>query len=300
MLSHQITKGRGALTPLDLAKLATSYLTLETIAAAQIRRVDTHEGAQIIGRLPKANANYAGLVFPYIWPGETRARESRLRRDEPDLEARSDGTVKEKGKYLSPPGKSNLLYFLPTTDAAWLADSSKPVTITEGEKKTLALTRFYTERDEQRLVVGLSGVWNWRGTIGKQADEKGKRCNVKGVIPDIERITWKDRQVLIVFDSDVATNENVKKARTGLANVLQERGAVVSVVDLPEVAGVNGVDDLLAVKGTDFVSELFRQAAPQAEKRESQATALIKTATDRASVSAPRRAKAKPALPKPK
>ncbi len=203
-MTTKTLNGGGALTPSDLIKLATSYLTPKIIADTQIRRVGTHEGAELVGRKPKASVNYAGLIFPYFWPGESRPREYRLRRDEPELEAQSDGTAKEKNKYLSPPGKGNLLYFAPATDAALLADSSVPMTITEGEKKTLALSRYYAERSEKRMVIGLSGVWNWRGTVGKQADAKGQRRDVKGVIPDVERGNWQNARRLLAtyLDSD--------------------------------------------------------------------------------------------------
>jgi hypothetical protein len=39
-------------------------------------------------------------------------REWRLRRDHPDIEYRK-GKPKERGKYLSPPGRGNMIYFVP-------------------------------------------------------------------------------------------------------------------------------------------------------------------------------------------
>src|SRR5882672_6547606 len=196
------------LTAADLAKLGASYLTPGDVAAAQIRRVDTVEGAAIVGRKPTASRDYAGQVFSYIWPGEDRPREFRLRRDNPDLERRADGSIREKEKYLSPPGKGNLLYIPPGTPAEWLTDASIPVTVAEGEKKALALARFYCERGEKRLVIGLPGVWNFRGTVGKTTNSNGKRQDVKGVISDFDRIEWRGREVLIVFDVNVLTDES--------------------------------------------------------------------------------------------
>ena len=252
----------------DFEKLSRSYITPEIIGAAQIRRVDSQEGAELVGRKPRAKANYAGLCFPYFWPGEPKPREWRLRRDQPDLEKQSDGLVKEKNKYLSAPGRGNLLYFLPTMDPAWLENPSIPCTITEGEKKALALTRFYADRQEQRLVVGLSGVWNWRGKIEVKRDVGGHTIEeIHGVIPDIERIVWKDRPVLIVFDANVKTNQSVKAARAGLMRALRERGADVTWIDLPDVEGVNGIDDLLAAKGADFVAGIFETAGKSEAKK---------------------------------
>src|SRR5262249_5553060 len=152
--------------------------TSDIAVAAQIRRVDTVEGAETIGKKSSAAHDYAGLLIPNIWPGETRPREYRLRRDHPDLEARSDGSIREKSKYLSPPARGNLLYIPPGTPAEWLSDINISVTIVEGEKKALALFRFYRDRGDRVLVIGLVGVWSFRGTVGKTTNGNGKRQSV--------------------------------------------------------------------------------------------------------------------------
>jgi hypothetical protein len=248
------------LTTTDYAALEKSYLTRVVIDAARIQRVPTVEGADIVGRKATASNDYAGLVFPYLWPGDTHPREYRLRRDNPDLE-RKNGAVKERNKYLSPPGKGNLLYIPPDTPPEWLTDVSIPVTITEGEKKALALWRFYQERGEKRLVIGLPGVWNWRGVVGKATNGNGKRQDVKGVISDFDRIEWRGRDVLIVFDVNALTDETVAAARRELARELQRRGAAPSQVNLPiGLEGVNGVDDLLAKCGPGFLAGLLSSA----------------------------------------
>jgi hypothetical protein len=255
------------LTPADIASLEKSYLTPTIINAAQISRVDSQEGARIVGRKPSKAHDYAGLAIPNIWPGDARPREHRLRRDNPDLERKPDGSIKEKNKYLSPPGRGNLLYIPPDTPAEWLTDVSIPVTIVEGEKKALALLRFYTERGEKRLVIAVPGVWSWRGTVGKATNAKGRRQNVHGVISDFDRIEWKGREVSIVFDVNVATDDSVGAARRELAKELKRRGVVVRLLDLPgDVAGVNGIDDLLAIKGADFVAALFADLAQSDER----------------------------------
>lgn len=267
----------------DLAKFSGSYITPEIVVAAQIRRVDSAEGAKLVGRQARNGHNYAGLVFPYIWPGETRPREVRLRRDQPDLEQQPDGTAKEKAKYLSPPGRANLLYFPPDTSPESLTDADGSITITEGEKKALALSRYYSERGEQRLVIGLSGVWNWRGTVGKTTNVNGQRQSVKGVIPDFDRIAWKGRRVLILFDANAATKDQVRNARSALIKELGRRGARVSFVDLPaDIPNVNGVDDLLALKGADFVADLLAQAkeAKKPAQKRQQVGAIAFTASE--------------------
>lgn len=275
------------LTVADLVLLSASFISPDLARSAGIFRVDSPDGAELVGGNGKAD--YAGLAFPYYLPGNPHVREYRLRRDNPDLEQSSDGRIKQKRKYLAPPGRGNLLYFVPMTDAGWLADTSLPVCITEGEKKTLALWALAWRGLPESAVtprfmpVGMSGVWNWHGKVGKTTNDAGQRQDVKGVIPDFDLIEWKGRLVHIIFDANVATNESVKAARRALAAELTKRGARVSLVDLPEAPGVNGVDDLLALKGVDYVLGLLdaaKTADSQKEKPKSQASVLVEVAQD--------------------
>lgn len=246
------------LTPEDLDNLTESWITPELAHRAGLFRVDTHNGAELIGR-SKSSGSYSGIVFPNIWPGETKAREYRLRRDYPDLEYK-DGQPRQKAKYLSPPGRGNLLYFVPQTALQDLTNINLPIVITEGEKKTLALERLAQQATNRFLPIGLTGVWSWRGTIGKEWGPKGERLAVKGVISDFDKITWSQRQVWILFDCNVATNPSVARARLELAQELDRRKAKVSYIELPQSTGVNGVDDLLALWQPEQVLELFEQA----------------------------------------
>ena len=120
----------------DLAKLAASGIPPELAAQAQLRRVDSREGGAIVGR--NGSRDYSGIVIPYFRPGHDGAMTHRLRLDHPETEYK-DGKLREKNKYLSPPGEGNKLYFVPGTVPEWLLDSTLPVVITEGEKKTLSL-----------------------------------------------------------------------------------------------------------------------------------------------------------------
>jgi hypothetical protein len=239
------------LTHKDFEVLARSFITPELAEQAAIFRVDDLEGSEIVGGKRSADIDYSGIVFSYFFPEITSRRECRLRRDNPGLDASVDGTTKEKGKYLSPPGRGNMLYFPPDCLNEFLADVSLPVVITEGEKKTLALHRAswhgLTESgDKPRFqTIGLSGVWNFRGTIGKTTSAGGGRQDVKGTIPDFQLIEWKNRKAIILFDANVSTNESVKFARLTLAKNLKELGADVYLADCPEMNGCNGIDDVL-------------------------------------------------------
>ncbi|HEU0175229.1 MAG TPA: DUF3987 domain-containing protein [Blastocatellia bacterium] len=255
----------------DYAELENkSWLTREIVDAAKIQRVNTIDGAEIVGRPATASKDYAGLIFPYFWPGDPHEREYRLRRDNPDLERRADGSIKEKDKYLGPRKSINRLYIPPGTPVEWLTDATIPVTFTEGEKKALALWRFYCDRGEKRLVIGISGAWNFRGVVGKVTNGKGKPQDISGIIFDFDRIEWRNREVLIVFDVNVLTDESVAAARRELAREVQRRGAVPYWVNLPTgIDGVNGVDDLLARCGPGFLAGLLATVTTVTESWES-------------------------------
>lgn len=238
----------------------SSYITPEWIERAGIYRVDHETGADKVGRKPKAGQFYQGVVIPYFWPGETRPREFRLRRDVPDYEQEPDGSRKEKNKYLTPPGRGNMAYFPPGADPAWLEDHMIETIIVEGEKKALALSRYFAERGEKVLVIALPGVWNFRGKVGIERGPQGERVTVKGVIADIERVVWRGRRVRILFDANAVTNQSVNAARRVLAIELIKRGAFVRLLDLEPEEDVNGVDDFLGKHGPTAFAKFLDEA----------------------------------------
>jgi uncharacterized protein DUF3854 len=225
------------LTGRDFAWLEASWITPELAEAAGLRRVDSFTGREIIGH--KGKANCAGILFPYTWPGSPQVRDYRLRRDEPELELQPDGTYKEKGKYLSAPGQRPMLYFAPETNPDWLEDVNLPVVIVEGEKKTLALSRLAVHQCEKSrfLSLGIAGVWGFRGRVGKATGPNGERVDVKGPLPDLDRLKWQGRVVIILFDTNVKTNDSVRAARRELTRVLQQRGARLRWAEFPDEFG---------------------------------------------------------------
>jgi hypothetical protein len=214
----------GPLTDADYHKLEMeSWITRELADAAGIFRVTSQQGADTVGR--KNDRDYSGTVFPYIDPGTDHIHAYRLRRDHPELEIQPNGEHKEKDKYLTAWGDRNRLYFPPGVTLEMLADNLLPVIIVEGEKKTLALWRL-SMLDTQMprfLPVGISGVWNWRGTVSKEPGPDGKLYAVKGPIPDLDRVNWKHRKAIILMDSDIARNPKLKDSRRRLAEELERR-----------------------------------------------------------------------------
>jgi hypothetical protein len=118
------------LSATDFAALESRWMDRPLAESAFLRRVDSWTGAQLVGR---KGGDYAGIAIPYFAPGDHHVREYRLRRDHPDLEADLSGQLKVKQKYLSPPGRSNMLYLPPNCDAALLGNAELPLIITEGE-----------------------------------------------------------------------------------------------------------------------------------------------------------------------
>lgn len=112
-----------------------------------------------------------------------------------------------------------------------IADPDTPLWITEGIKKADALA------SHGQCAIALLGVWNFKGK------------NIFGgvtFLADWDAVTFKGREIRIVFDSDVMTKVGVRQALERLTEHLQRRGAHVVVVHLPMESGEKvGVDDYL-------------------------------------------------------
>jgi Domain of unknown function (DUF3854) len=142
-------------------------------------------------------------------------------------------------KYETRSGGRNV-FDIHTDRQPYLNTPGVDIFFTEGVKKADSLASL------GYVAIGLAGVYCWRG----RKDEGGT-----GPLKDFDSIEWEGRQVWIVFDSDLHTNENVKAAAKALSDEVERRGASAYVVVPP--AGPNGekvgVDDFL-VGGGDFVS----------------------------------------------
>jgi len=252
------------LTEADYQMLAKSWIPRSLADSVGICRVSSAQGAEIIGC--DKPGNYAGIVFPYFYPGETQARDYWLYLDCLEMEHKPDGSLREKRKYFGTPDGRNRLYFPCGIKPETLQDISLPVIIAEGEKKTLALYRLaeWNTPKPRFLPVGLRGIWNWRGVIGKEPG--GNTRKVKSVIPDMERITWKERTAYILFDSDKQRNSSIQAAERALAGELKSRGAFVRLIDLPDLPDFDktGADDFLAHPdgGADKLLALIDNSAP--------------------------------------
>lgn len=242
----------------DYASLERCYITGALVERARISRVNSLDGASRMGRKP--NADYSGLLIPYIDPESQKVVAERLRVDHPPL----DPAGKPAYKYLSPPGQRSHLYF-PFARTEWLQDETLPVVITEGEKKGIALHRAALEAAPASskplfLAIAIAGVWCWRGVVAQAPSSNGLRGPVHGPIPDLDRIAWKNRKALIAFDANVGSNPSVRAARAQLAREIESRGGLVYFLELAPAPGINGVDDFLAQQGLTAFLGLYHSA----------------------------------------
>jgi Protein of unknown function (DUF3631)/Domain of unknown function (DUF3854) len=179
----------------------------------------------------------------------------RVRRDHPEIE-----NGKPRAKYLEPRGRHRL-YFV-TGSAPLLTDTSATVVLVEAEKSALTLWAAARRSHRALLPIALGGCWGWKGTIGKAADARGARVDEKGPLPDLDRVTWTDRDVVILFDANTTNNGSVHAARRQLAGELTKRGAIVRLGAVPEEAGVNGPDDYRATHTDAALFALVDTAKP--------------------------------------
>jgi uncharacterized protein (DUF927 family) len=260
------------LTTDDLENLAASFITPELAHKAQLFRVSDGEGRSLVGN---SFLDCSGVAYPFHFPngnGHGRLVAYAIRRDNPE----DDGDGKPKRKYLYEKGFRNNLYYGTNVTADDLQNVEMPLVFSEGAKKCLALERMQTEGGKTFRAMSLAGVNSLKTSSYKTTDAKGQRVDRKDVIADLNNIKFADgdkpRLVYICFDSNCRrdVNANVFYARIRFAQLLQSRGATVRLVDLPQLEGVNGVDDLLSYyekeSGAETAIEKVWQLFEQAEQ----------------------------------
>src|SRR6516165_6028018 len=158
----------------------------------------------------------AATVIPYLEiNGKTREDFGRLR---------NHSVVERDGPRFWQQGGSRAAFYLPP-GFNWrrLGTTTREVIgFTEGEPKALKAAQHGV------AVIGLGGMWNFRMRIG----EGDKTKSV--LLPDFDWFDWNDRRVELIPDSDAAHNSNVGLAVMQLGARLQELGAHVFIVLLPE------------------------------------------------------------------
>lgn len=151
-------------------------------------------------------------------------------------------------RYAQPPGSGVCAYFPKTEAWAKIAkDTAQGLIFTEGELKAAAAC------DNGYPTIGLGGIWNF------MAQREGLFF-----LPELEKIDWRKRNVWVCYDSDYASNPNVCAAINRIASELDERGALVHVLLLPDLVegGKTGLDDYFLQEGPDEFERLLDEAEP--------------------------------------
>jgi Domain of unknown function (DUF3854) len=144
-------------------------------------------------------------------------------------------------KYETPFG-SRMHLDVPPGVRGDIAKPAKPLVVTEGLRKADAAAT------SGMCCIALLGVWNWRGK---------NQAGGKVALAEWESVALNDRDVYIVFDSDVVVKREVRQALERLDGFLASRGARVTALQLPTGANGDkvGLDDFLAAGHT--VTELL-------------------------------------------
>ncbi len=139
--------------------------------------------------------------------------------------------------YMPPLRHSNL------TTATVLSDARHDLVIAEGETRSLVLGYHGI------ATVAIGGIDMW--------GSHGNLC------PDLQRIPMQGRKITYVFDADVRNRKDLQRPVLALARKLQERGAVVRLLPMPDLGdGVTGADDYVAKHGIGAFRKLLKQAKP--------------------------------------
>lgn len=234
-------------TKLGKDKLLSSGLTsaqgaklgmYETVSAAKLDKRFEARPALVI---PYYDVDKKPLVSHPKWPDFYRIRYL----DKGPIDFKDIAGAKDQ-RYAQPP-RTGVCAYLPLT-ADWKTikdDTEHDIIITEGELKAAAAT------EAGFPTIGLGGVWNFRSS------REGT-----WFLPELEQFKWALRTVFICYDSDYLTKPNVCMAINALCLELQERGAIVRLLALPEGDDESkvGLDDYLLDHSEEELSELLEAA----------------------------------------
>ena len=180
-----------------------------------------------------------GYVLPYF-DVKGKVTETMRFRFLEELEGKNKKIV----KYSQPKGTEPHLYFPPCIKwAKILKDTSITITFTEGEKKAYKACKMGIP------TIGLGGVWSF----------KSKKLR-KNLIDDFKAINLNNRKILICYDNDIRSNEDVTNALHAFAKELYNEGAKVSNKLLPfNPYQKIGLDDFLLTNSKKAYEKLEEQ-----------------------------------------
>ena len=210
-------KNISGLAPSHLEDLRKSGLSDETIQEAKLKSVPPRLFKEILGFNAKIESMYE---IPYQG---TEFSRWKLFPPFTNREGHSQ-------KYHQPKDSAPRLYVPPGFDC-----TKKLWRITEGEKKALKATQ------EGLNCLGIGGAYS-----GAKKNGDGK----SELIPDLQNIPWKNKTVEIIPDADFKTKDHVARGFYRFAKLLEEKGATVFIVELPD--GLKIDDYLCQHTAADF------------------------------------------------
>lgn len=224
------------LDPDHARMLAASAITLPVAQARGYRTV--RSAADIDGlNFVTRPETFPALLIPIYGVSGTHVGY-QLRPNNPRL--RDGKPLKYESPVKTPP-----VLDIPQTIQKKLSNPSHELWITEGARKADAIASL------DQACIGLSGVWNFRGT---------NPAGGKVALGDWEVVALNNRFVFIAFDSDLAEKPGVRHACERLAMFLRSRGSQVAIVHIPSgpKGEKQGIDDYIAAGGT--LAELRKTA----------------------------------------
>lgn len=146
-------------------------------------------------------------------------------------------------KYYQPKDSNAEIYLPPSIDWKNVADDTyETIIITEGEFKAIAVS------ESGYNCIGLGGVSSFQS----------KKNNIS-LLPPLDKFKWNGRLVYIIYDSDLISNINVRKAQYKLARLLSDHGARIYTGFVgSEDNNKMGLDDAIVKHGPDVVESILK------------------------------------------
>ena len=162
----------------------------------------------------------------------------------------NDFKAAKSQRYWQPSGTAPHLYFAPFIDWQSVLLTNGPLLFVEGAKKSIKACR------AGKHCIGLDGVWSF----------KSKSTGQFWVLDEIRSLNLKNRDVCIIFDSDVVSKPQILGAMHEFARQLANLGARPSTIILPGNGDQKvGLDDLLVAHGDEALEALPREQFSEIE-----------------------------------
>lgn len=193
----------------------------------------------------------AGFCIPYFDNDGNPLEFCRVRFLESTLGQWDKLTTAKEIRYWQPPNSQTEVYLPPTRDWPEFLKSKERLIITEGELKAAAACKAGFP------CIALGGVWSFQST-------KQGLALLPWFVDNAEALA--DREVIICYDSDAATNPQVVMAENRLAQRLLAIGMIVKIMRLPQLSNASGdviktgIDDYLVLRSASSFGELLDEA----------------------------------------